>query len=308
MSISVIVLLDTQYSDFPEYLIGLDQAFRNIGEDYEIVVIANGTGNFFRAHQNRFFAMGSRLRAFEFVTPVTQAVSLKAILKETHGDILVICGSYQQLTDRALKDCLLAIDETTDLVSPWREKRVDPSFNQLQSRIFNWMTRCVVKTDMHDFSCTVKVCRRLVLEEIDLYGNMFRFLPVLAEARGFKTREIPVEHYQERGKTGFYNVSEYISRLLDIFTLFFNTRFSRKPLRFFSFIGVACISIGILLMGGLFAERLFFEVPIGNRPMLLASLLLTILGVLVSGAGLLGEIIAFANGRHKKEYVIEKKI
>lgn len=308
MIISVIVLLETQYSDFQEYLINLDQVFRNIGEAYEIVVIANGTGNFFRTHQERFPELGARMRAFEFVTPVTQAVSLKAILKETQGDILVICGSYQQLTNQSLEDCFRAMDATTDLVSPWREKRIDPSFNQLQSRIFNWITRCVVKTDLHDFSCTVKVCRRLVLEEIDLYGNMFRFLPAVAVARGFKVREIPVEHHQERGKTGFYSFSEYASRILDIFTIFFNTRFSRKPMRFFSFIGIGFIGIGIALMGVLFFERLFLETLIGNRPMFLVSLLLTILGVLVSGAGLLGEIIAFTNGRQKQEYVIEKKI
>ncbi len=308
MMISVIVLLDIQYPDFPEYLVNLDQTFVNIGEDYEIIVVANGTGSFFRSHQKRFQLLGAKLRAFEFVTPVTQAVSLKAVIKETQGDILVICGSYQQLTYQSIEDCVRSMDESTDLISPWREKRIDPSFNQLQSRIFNWMTRCAVTTDLHDFSCTVKICRRTMLEEIDLYGNMFRFLPVLAEARGFRVKEIPVEHFQERGKTGFYSISEYVSRILDIFTIFFNTRFSRKPLRFFSFIGVGFIGTGVALIAYLFIERLFFEMPIGNRPMFLASLLLTILGVLISGAGLLGEIIAFTRGRNKKEYFVEKEI
>ncbi len=308
MKISAIVLLEKPYNDFSEYLLNLGRTLDTVGEDYEIVVIANATGNFFRAQQAHIRLSCLNVRAFEFVTPVTQAVSLKAILKELTGDVLVVCGSYQQLTDQSLVQCIRAMDDATDLVSPWRGKRVDPVFNQLQSRMFNWVTRRMVKTNLHDFNCTVKICRRYVLEEIDFYGNMFRFLPVLAAARGFKVRECVVDHYQERGKTGFYSLPEYLSRILDIFTIFFTTRFSRKPLRFFSTIGLGFISLGVALMGYLFIERLFFDATIGNRPILLVALLVTILGVLVGGAGLLGEIIAFTNGRHKKEYVIEKEI
>jgi HAMP domain-containing protein len=117
-----------------------------------------------------------------------------------------------------------------------------------------------------------------------------------------------VEHFQERGKTGFYSLSAYVGRILDIFTLFFNTRFSRKPLRFFSGVGVAFVAAGILILAVLFAQKIFAGIPIGNRPFLFVALLIMILGVLVASAGLLGEIIAFTNGRHKKEYVIEKEV
>ena len=306
--ISVVVLFEHQYTDFAEYLLNLDRVFSELGEDYEIVVLANGTGNFLRSLQSRVKELGPRLHAFEFSTRVSQAVSINSILAVVKGDTLVICGSYQQLTNQALADCLRAMDEATDMVSPWRQERVDPAFNQFQSSVFNKIVRSFVRTELHDFSCTVKVCRRSMLETVELYGNMFRFLPVLAMAKGFRVKEVPVEHYQERGKTGFYSFSEYITRLLDIFTLFFNIRFSRKPLRFFSCIGLSIIGIGLAILAVLFGQRLFFEIPIGNRPLLFVALLLTMLGVLVSGAGLLGEIIAFTNGRHKKEYVIEKDI
>jgi dolichol-phosphate mannosyltransferase len=168
--------------------------------------------------------------------------------------------------------------------------------------------RFFVGAELHDFSCLVKVVRRAVLEETDLYGNMFRFLPVLAADKGFRVKEVPVQHLQERGKIGFYSVSDYITRLIDILTVFFNTRFTRKPLRFFSAIGIVFIFFGSLSLLLLFIERFFFSIPIGNRPLLFLSLLLTILGVLISSAGLLGEIIAFTNGRKKREYTIEKTI
>lgn len=308
MNISVIVLLENEQPDFSAYLQKLAHVFSKVDESFEIIVIANGTGGFLRSQNVSIQSSNINLRAFEFVSPVSQAVILKAVLKEAKGDNLMICGSYQQLTDKSLETCIMAMDESVDIVSPWRQKRVDPSFNQFQSRVFNWITRRFVKTNLHDLSCTVRVCRRSVLEEIELYGNVSRFLPVLAAAKGFKVKEVPVEHYQERGKIGLYSFSEYTNRFLDIFTTFFNTRFSRKPLRFFSFIGIGFIGIGILLMGIVFLERLFLEIPVGNRPMFFGGLLIMILGVIVSGAGLLGEIIAFTNGRHKKEYVIEKTI
>jgi hypothetical protein len=231
---------------------------------------------------------------------------LKAILKEVKGDTIIICGSYQQITDDAMQNAVEALDDSCDVVSPWRRNRVDPLFNRFQSRLFNWLMRQVVGSGIHDFSCTVKVIRKEVLEETELYGNMFRFLPALAAARGFRVKEVLVSHKQERGKTGLYSLSDYITRLIDIFTLFFNTRFTRKPLRFFSFVGVCFFGLGTTSLVVLLVQRFFFGVLIGNRPFLFTSLLLTILGVLVASAGLLGEIIAFTNGRHKKEYTIEK--
>ena len=307
-TISVILLLEECYEDQSAYIATIDRVFSDIGVPCEILVIANGTGNFFRSRISQIQGISHRLRAFEFGNRTTQAVCLKAILKEVKGEILVICGSYQQLTDDSIRTVVDAMEDSCDVVSPWRRKRVDPPLNRFQSRVFNWLMRWFVGAKLHDFSCTVKVVRRTVLEETELYGNMFRFLPVLAADRGFRVKEVPVRHLQERGKTGLYRPSDYITRLIDIFTLFFNTRFTRKPLRFFSAIGIIFMFFGSLSMLLLFIERFFFSTPIGNRPFLFLSLLLTIVGVLVSSAGLLGEIIAFTNGRKKREYTIEKTI
>jgi len=308
MMISVILLLEDCYKDQSDFIAAIDRIFSDIGDPFEILVIANGTGNFFRSRLSEIQGLRNRIRAFEFGNRTTQAVCLKAVLKEVQCDTLVICGSYQQLSADSMREVVGALDDSCDVVSPWRQKRVDPAFNQFQSKVFNGLMRWIVGARLHDFSCTVKVVRRSVLQEIELYGNMFRFLPVLAADRGFRVKEVPVTHFQERGETGFYSLSDYITRLIDIFTLFFNTRFTRKPLRFFSTIGIGFLSVGLLSMGVLFIQRFLFSIPIGNRPFLFLSLMLTILGVLVSSAGLLGEIIAFTNGRQKKQYTIEKTI
>jgi len=154
----------------------------------------------------------------------------------------------------------------------------------------------------------VRVFRREVLEETKIYGNMYRFLPIVAARKGFKTTEVNCEHYQERGKTGFYGLSAYITRFIDIFTLYFNTRFTKKPLRFFNSIGLGFFLVGLFITSYIFVQKFSMGRPIGDRPMLLLAIFFMVLGVQAASVGLLGEIIAFIHGRHRKEYTIEKII
>lgn len=248
------------------------------------------------------------VKAFDFFAATTQAVCLHAGLKESAGDIIVVCGSYQQITNDSFIQLLDALDDDTDIVSPWRQNRVDPWFNRLQSSVFNVLVRKMIRYQVHDLSCTVKVFRRKVAEETKIYGNMYRFLPVLAAQKGFKTSEVACEHYQERGKTGLYALSEYVTRLIDIFTLFFNTRFIKKPLRFFSAIGLGFLITGLFITVYVFVEKFFMDYPMGDRPILLLALFFMVLGVQVGSVGLLGEIIAFTHGRQQREYAIEEEI
>jgi hypothetical protein len=108
------------------------------------------------------------------------------------------------------------------------------------------------------------------------------------------------------GRFGLYSLSHYFSTFIDILTLYFNTRFSKKPLRFFSAIGLAFLLVGVVITAYVFAERFFMGYPVGDRPVLLLAILLMVLGVQAASVGLLGEIIAFTHGRKKKEYSIEK--
>jgi hypothetical protein len=138
---------------------------------------------------------------------------------------------------------------------------------------------------------------------------MYRYLPILAAQKGFKIKEVECEHYQEYGgKSGIANIPEYFTRVIDIITLYFNTRFTRKPLRFFSTIGMLFLGLGLFILFYVFAEKLLFGQSIGDRPILLLSILLMVVGIQTASVGLLGEIIAFTHGRTKKEYTIEEII
>jgi len=305
---SVIVLLEEEHEDFPQFIKNLYVVFSTRKVPFEILMIANGTGSFLRNQITNLRGLNHRLTALDFNTPTTQSVCLKTALKECRGEIIIVCGSYQQITSESLIQLVNSLDDDIDIISPWRQHRVDPWFNRFQSQVFNILVRKITRLDLHDLSCTVKVFRREVLEQTEIYGNMYRFLPIVAARKGFKTKEIKCSHHEERGKTGFYRLSDYITRLIDIFTLYFNTRFTRRPLRFFSGIGLGFLSVGLAILCYIFAQRFLMGHPVGNRPVLFLAIFLMAIGVQAASIGLLGEIIVFTHGRHRREYSIQKEI
>jgi hypothetical protein len=305
---SIIVLLEEEHEDFAQFIENLHSLFSTQHLPFEILIIANGTGSFLRNQITKLQSLNHRIKALEFNTPTTQAVCLKTGLKESSGEIIIVCGSYQQITSESLIHLVDSLGDEIDIISPWRQHRVDPPFNQFQSRVFNTLVRKITKSDLHDLSCTIKIFRRKVLEKTEIYGNMYRFLPIVASRKGFKTKEVKCDHYQERGKTGLYGLLDYITRLLDIFTLYFNTRFTKKPLRFFSSIGMGFLFIGLFITFYVFVQKFLMSVAIGDRPILLVAIFFMVLGVQAASIGLLGEVIVFTHGRQKKEYTIEKTI
>ncbi len=300
---SVIMLLEENAEGFADFVIELYDVFSSRKDSFEILIIANGTEGFLKNESKYLSDYISHIKFFALNKKTSQAICLKAALKESKGDIIVICGSYRQITKESFILLLDSLDEKTDIISPWRINRVDPPLNQIQSEIYNMIVRKITNTDLHDLSCTVKVVRREVFEETELYGNMYRFLPVLASRKGFNCKEVQCEHSQERGKTGVYGFFLYFERIIDIFTLYFNTRFTRKPLRFFGAIGLLFILSGIVIISYIVMQKAFFEFNTANQPlMLLLGFLFLAFGVQLSGVGLLGEIIVFIQGRNLKEY------
>lgn len=299
---SVIVLLEEDSVEFSKYILTLYKIFLSLSDPFEILIIANGMEGFLRNELKHLEPCRDRLKLFALNRKNPQSICLNAAVKESSGEIIVICGSYQQITRDSFIELLKCFDDETDIVSPWRQNRVDPSFNQFQSTMFNSIVKKVAGAKVNDLSCTVKIVRAELLEEIELYGNMYRFLPILAERRGYRVKEVKCEHYQERGKTGFYSFTDYFTRMTDIFTLYFNTRFSRKPLRFFSAIGASFGIAGFLVAVNVFLQKILLDIPIGDRPGLLIAIILLVIGVQAASFGLLGEIIVFTQGRHVKEY------
>lgn len=308
MKYSIIILLEIENHEFIEFVMSLHSLFRDRGDSYEILIIRNGIGGLSKAEEGLLGQANPVVRLFQMPLKTTEALCMTAGIKKSRGEIIVMFGSFQQITNQSLATIINEFDDETDLITPWRQNRVDNFFNRLQSRIFNWLVKKIARSELNDLGCKVKVLRRSVIDSVSIYGNMFNFLPLLAYEKGFRVKEVKCDHYKDHGKTGLYSVTKYLTILLDILTLYFNTRFTRKPLRFFSAVGVIFLVIGALILSYVFFDKLVFGTPIGERAVLLLSLLFAVIGIQAASVGLLGEIIAFVHGRHRKEYTIEKII
>jgi hypothetical protein len=273
-----------------------------------LIIVANGTEKFLRKALPRINPRHAKIKAISTSKKISQAACLKMAFKESSGKYIAAIGSYQQITEASYNILLDELKDDTDIISPWRKKRVDPNINQAQSKLFNYIARKITGSNINDLSCTVKLFRRDVFEQVELYGNMYRFFPIFAEKKGFKNKEVACEHYEEKGPIGFFGFSVYITRIIDLVTLYFNIHYSKKPMRFFSIAGLPFFIIGFIIFSLVMMQKFLFGIPIGGRSILLLSILSIVLGIQFSTIGLLGEIIAFTFGRSRKEYTIQKII
>lgn len=236
-----------------------------------------------------------------------EATALAVGFEHSDGETILTLPSYFQVEPQEISRIVAAYNEGgKDLVISWRHPRIDSFFNQIQSRVFHWLTRLLTRTRFHDISCGLRVMKRRVAEEIPLYGDLHRFFPLLAYQRGFKVFELKVRQSPRDVRTRALRPGMYLRRLLDILTLFFVFKFTRKPLRFFGLLGSGLFGGGGAIVGYLGIYRIMSLGPIAGRPLLILGVLLMVLGVQLFSIGLLGEIIIFTHSRETKDYQIEE--
>ena len=304
--ISAILLLDEQHPELKNYLSKIEKFLAGRGSNYEIIALVNGNGDFLRRQLHVIQPRHSRLRLFETGVHTSHGNCLQAILDKIQGDILLVCGPCQQLTDSSMQKIIASIDNSSEVIIPVRINHGRHFLDRFRTRFFSWIISRLTSSTLQDFDCGVRVCRKEILEAMNLYGNLFRFLPIYAAKKGFKVQEVAVEAFPDESVPRRFAADDLLQGFVDVFTLFFTTRFTRKPLRFFNAIGTVFALIGILMILVLLIQKFAFDIPLGNRPLLFLSLLLTTVGVLVGSTGLLGEMIVFNYSHRHKEYSIEK--
>ncbi len=179
-----------------------------------------------------------------------------------------------------------------DLVSGWKQKRHDPLTKTLPSRFFNGVTRRLSGIDLHDFNCGLKAYRSEVVKSVRLYGELHRYIPLLAKWEGFNEIEdqVVTHHPRTYGKTKF-GFERFLRGFLDLLSVLFLTRFAARPMHFFGTLGSLAFFGGFTISLWLSIEKLFLGKPIGDRPLLLFGVLLILVGVQMFTTGLLGQLI-----------------
>lgn len=281
-------------------------ALKETGRDFELVFVLDGKHVQLGERLLEMAGKESRLRIIQLAKSFGEATAVSAGIENTSGGVVLTLPAYYQI-EAAEVGKLLSELERCDMVVGARWPRASASkFEVLRRKVFHWLVSSVSGISFTDLGCGARAFKREVGTEVPIYGDQHRFIPLLALRRGFRVSEIQVrQSEQDRFEKG-YGPKTYLQRFLDIFTVVFLVRFTKKPLRFFGMIGSVTFLLGVLFLSYVAIERLFFGVALSDRPALLLSSLLVVLGMQIFALGLLGELIIFTHAGDLKEYTIEK--
>lgn len=214
--------------------------------------------------------------------------------RHTDARVVVTLPSFPVVAPEALPQMIRALDAGPDVVAAARDNRDDPLVNRIQRGAFHFLLQGMVGGQFSDIANGVRAMRRGVLEQMDLYGDFNRFLPMLALRDGFQVEEVRVRAHEGDRRTRVYNPGVYIRRVVDLIGLMFLVRFTYKPLRFFGLVGMSFMTVGSVVLGVLAVQRLGGR-GIADRPLLLLGVLLVVVGIQAMGLGLVGEIVVHHN-------------
>lgn len=250
----------------------------------------------------------ARIRLVRFRQNFGKAAALCAGFDASRGNIIVTMDGDLQDDPAEIPKLLEKLEsDDLDLVSGWKQQRQDPVSKRLPSKVFNWVTRKLARIDLHDFNSGFKVYRREVLDEIALYGELHRYIPVLAARKGFSVGEVAVRHHRRQHGSSKYGWDRFYKGLLDLITVLFITRYTRRPLHLFGVIGLGSLVVGLGINLYLFILWLQGEY-LSNRPLLLLGILLMLLGIQVLTTGLIGEMITFKNFERSDTYSVKERL
>ena len=289
------------YKEYKEFL-------STFVSDLQFIIVVNlQTQKLIGAELEQMSEQDSNLSLLVMSRDFGDATAIKAASSQAKGELILVLPPYKQVDTTAIPK-LFDYIEDYDIVLAKRWPRVDSQSNQLQSKLFNYLLRKFSKQSYSDIGCGVRLMRANVLQELNIYGDQNRFMPLFAHEIGFRYIEVEIPQAVMDPKTRIHTPGIYTRRLLDLLTVVFLTKFNKKPLRFFGLIGSASIVTGMLGLLYLAIERVFMAVPLADRPLLVLFSLFFVLGLQLLAIGLVGEIVVFTHAGKNKEYRIREVI
>lgn len=293
---------DRQGTLVEKYLASL----QSLGRSFELICVLDGDCGEFENHVLALSETERSLKVIRLAKTFGEATAITAGYEYASGETIVTLPAYYQIEPGEIDKLIDKLDDC-DLAIAVRWPRVTSSrFENWRREAFHWLVAKVGHEKFTDLGCGARAMRRIVLQEIPLYAEQHRLLPLLALRRGFHVREVKVRQSAEDRFEGRYGARTYLRQMLDILGIVFLVRFTKKPLRFFGMIGSVMFLLGAIFLVYVIIDRVFFGVGLADRPALLLSSLLVVLGLQLFALGLLGELIIFTHAQDLKEYTIEK--
>jgi glycosyltransferase involved in cell wall biosynthesis len=257
----------------------------------DIVLVDDGSSDKTWDVMSKLAADSELVQAIRLRRNFGKATALMVGIGACSGDVIITMDADLQDDPDEIARFVDTLDLGYDMVSGWKKERHDPLNKTLPSRFFNKVTAAISGVALNDFNCGFKAYRREIFDSIQLYGELHRYVPVLANALGYRIAEIPVRHHARRFGTSKYGVARYLRGFLDLLTVVLITRFAYRPGHLFGGIGSVLAASGAAALGYLIGLKLLTGASIGNRPLLLLGVLAVIVGVQLILFGMLAELI-----------------
>jgi len=267
--------------------------------DWEVVYVDDGSLDHTFAELVTLHASNENVRAIRLRKQLGKAAALDAGLAEASGEVIVTIDGDLQDDPEEIPRLLAKLDEGFDLVSGWKTTRQDPVTRRVPSRLFNAVAGWLSGTHLHDMNCGLKAFRAEVAQELTLYGELHRFIPLLAADRGFRVAEVPVHHRPREHGRSRYGLERYLRGFLDLLTVVFMSRYRHRPLHLFGGVGLALSFIGFVVLSYLTVLKLAGH-AIGGRPLLILGVLLMVVGIQLLSLGLISELITSHNAERAR--------
>ena len=315
LDISVVVPLYNERESLGELTAWIDRVARENGLSYEIVMVDDGSSDGSWEEIERLSAEYPSLRAIRFARNYGKSAALYCGFAEARGEVVfTMDADLQDSPDEIPPMRRMIVDEGYDLVSGWKRKRYDPAGKRLPSKFFNSTARLVSGIKLHDFNCGLKAYRRRVVKSIEVYGEMHRYIPILAKHAGFgRIGEKEVHHHERKYGVSKFGMERMVKGYLDLITVSFMSHFGRSPMYFFGSLGTAMFLLGGFTTVWVIAAKLYKQAhglpirAVTDQPLFFVAIWAVVLGVQLFLAGFLGELIN-RRSPDRNNYMIDKTI
>ncbi|MCA9630560.1 MAG: glycosyltransferase family 2 protein [Myxococcales bacterium] len=278
-----------------------------LSEAFEIVFVDDGSTDGSVKQVEQLIEKHSNVTLIQLRGNFGKSAALAAAFSRVRGDVVFTMDADLQDDPKEIPRFLEELDKGFDLVSGYKKKRNDPITKVLPSRVFNAMVRRVTGITLHDVNCGFKAYRRSVIDNVQLYGELHRFVPVLAHWRRFRIGEIAVLHHPRMHGVSKFGGGRFFRGLMDLFTVYFLLKYERRPAHFFGALGTLSTIAGVGICGYL-AVIWIMGASIGHRPLLTLGVLLTVVGVQFLVMGLLAELLIYLTSQGRPPYVIRRVV
>ena len=290
-SVSIVVPIYNEVENLTLLYDALNDVLSEYGREYEMILVDDGSQDGSKAVLQELAEHDSHVKVIELRSNFGQSAAMSAGIQAASGDVVVTLDGDLQNDPADIPMMIAKIEEGYDLVHGWRKNRQDAFVNRkLPSKAANWLISRATGFPVHDLGCTLKAIRREVAQEIELYGEMHRFIPILAHWRGARCAEVVTKHHARRFGVSKYGISRVTRVLLDLITVKYFVQYLVSPMKLFGFIGLLCLGLGGMSGAATIFLKMFHQFDMTGNPLLLLSVFLTMVGGQFLAVGMLGEL------------------